>query len=388
MSIDKSKITVTQFVFTIVCFIESSAVLSSFSVGISGKDSWFTMIMGYLVFLILVFVISQIMRRYPDKTLIEINNEVFGNVLGRIISVFYIWFFVTLTSLNLLDTQVFASSSIMTKTPPIVLMATFMVICVWALRNGISVITRYMTVIGLLSFAITVFAFIIAFQKFHLSNLLPPMQQKPIVYVQASHIFSTIPFGEIIVFLMLTPNVSSSSKKYGRYILIGTLLGVISMLLVAIRDIGVLGETIKYFTVPSLETQRVSSISKILSRLEVLYTIIFTALMYSKIVVLLYAATAAIAQFFKLKTYKNISLLIAALCIVYTLNLYDSGISHGLSGMLVVPFLWSFIEYILPILTLCVILIKSKFKKEGTENDAVRVNGKRGNLSLGPSLGN
>ena len=45
MSIDKSKITVTQFVFTIVCFIESSAVLSSFSVGISGKDSWFTMIM-------------------------------------------------------------------------------------------------------------------------------------------------------------------------------------------------------------------------------------------------------------------------------------------------------------------------------------------------------
>ena len=43
---------------------------------------------------------------------------------------------------------------------------------------------------------------------------------------------------------MLTPNVSSSSKKYGRYILIGTLLGVISMLLVAIRDIGVLGETI------------------------------------------------------------------------------------------------------------------------------------------------
>ena len=118
------------------------------------------------------------------------------------------------------------------------------------------------------------------------------------------------------------------------------------MLLVA-KDMS-LGETIKYFTVPSLETHRVSSISKIFSRLEVLYTIIFTALMYSKIVVLLYAATAAIAQFFKLKTYKNISLLIAALCIVYTLNLYDSGISHGLSGMLVVPFLWSFIEYILP----------------------------------------
>ena len=67
MSIDKSKISPSQFVFTIVCFIESSAVLSSFFVGISGRDSWFVMIIGYLVYLPLLFIIAQLMKRFPKR---------------------------------------------------------------------------------------------------------------------------------------------------------------------------------------------------------------------------------------------------------------------------------------------------------------------------------
>lgn len=389
MSIDKSKISPSQFVFTIVCFIESSAVLSSFFVGISGRDSWFVMIIGYLVYLPLLFIIAQLMKRFPEKTIIEINDEVFGKVFGKVVSVFYIWFFVTLTSLNLLDTQVFASSSIVQKTPPIVLLATFALICVWAVRNGISVLTRYMVIIGVLSLMISVLAFFFAIKRFDFANLLPPFQQKPMIYVQSAHVVSTIPFGETIVFLMLTPNVKSSPKKFGKYLLIGTLIGAASMFVITVRDIGVLGETIKFFTVPSLETQRVSGLSRTFSRLELLYSIIFIALMYSKIVVLLYASVSAISQVLKLKSYKHISILITVLCIIYTLNLYDSGISHAISGMMVVPFFWSFLEYILPILTLVVVMFRKLGKKEGGANDDdIRNSGKRNNLAVRPSVGN
>jgi spore germination protein KB len=389
MSIDKSKISPSQFVFTIVCFIESSAVLSSFFVGISGRDSWFVMIIGYLVYLPLLFIIAQLMKRFPEKTIIEINDEVFGKVFGKVVSVFYIWFFVTLTSLNLLDTQVFASSSIVQKTPPIVLLATFALICVWAVRNGISVLTRYMVIIGVLSLMISVLAFFFAIKRFDFANLLPPFQQKPMIYVQSAHVVSTIPFGETIVFLMLTPNVKSSPKKFGKYLLIGTLIGAASMFVITVRDIGVLGETIKFFTVPSLETQRVSGLSRTFSRLELLYSIIFIALMYSKIVVLLYASVSAISQVLKLKSYKHISILITVLCIIYTLNLYDSGISHAISGMTVVPFFWSFLEYILPILTLVVVMFRKLGKKEGGANDDdIRNSGKRNNLAVRPSVGN
>ena len=161
------------------------------------------------------------------------------------------------------------------------------------------------------------------------------------------------------------------------------------MFVITVRDIGVLGETIKFFTVPSLETQRVSGLSRTFSRLELLYSIIFIALMYSKIVVLLYASVSAISQVLKLKSYKHISILITVLCIIYTLNLYDSGISHAISGMTVVPFFWSFLEYILPILTLVVVMFRKLGKKEGGANDDdIRNSGKRNNLAVRPSVGN
>jgi hypothetical protein len=55
----------------------------------------------------------------------------------------------------------------------------------------------------------------------------------------------------------------------------------------------------------------------------------------------------------------------------------------------VVPFFWSFLEYILPILTLVVVMFRKLGKKEGGANDDdIRNSGKRNNLAVRPSVGN
>ena len=118
MQIDKGKISGIQFMFTVACFIQSSSLLTSFFTSITKQDSWIVVILGFVMSIPSLLIYTYIMKIFPDKNLMEINNIVFGPIIGKVVSVLYLWFFLTLSALNTKDLGDFVQKTTMQNTPP------------------------------------------------------------------------------------------------------------------------------------------------------------------------------------------------------------------------------------------------------------------------------
>ena len=200
MKVENAKISATQFMFSIVIFIRSSSLLSAFFFSITKQDSWLIVLFGTVVCIPLLWVYVALAKQYPDKSLIQINDEVFGRIGGKIVSVFYIWFFFTLTTLNLRDLGGFVNKSIMILTPNTVIISIFIILCAWSVYYGLEVVTRYSIVFTIISSAILIVSILASFNIMNFENFLPIFHQPVNSYIHGTHIISTIPFGELELF--------------------------------------------------------------------------------------------------------------------------------------------------------------------------------------------
>lgn len=364
MKTQKASITPLQFMFSITCFLRSSSLLSSFFAPISKTDSWLVVLIASVVCLPFLWAFIMLMKAFPGKNLIEINDAVFGRIAGKIISAIYLWFFLTLTSLNLRDLGGFVGKSIMLKTPQIVIITVFILLCAWAVSLGLDIVTRYSVVFVILSSIILVVTIAATSNHMRLSNFLPILRQPMKNIIQSTNIVSTIPFGELVIFLMIMPQVNIKPKKLGRYFLPGFFLGAFLITLVVARDIAILGNTITIFAQPSFETLRMVSFFEVLTHMEILFAILLIILFFFKISLLFYVSMLAMSYLFRLDSYKPLILPSAAIIVVYSLIIFKSITKHLEVGRETAPFMWFIFEFLLPLLTLIIAYIRKLPQKE------------------------
>jgi spore germination protein KB len=364
MKLETGKITPTQLMFSVACFLQASALLTAFLAGVADYDSWFVVVVGIVLYLPVLMVYIRLMNTYPGKNLIEINELTFGKVLGKVVSLLYLWFFLTLATLNLRDLDVFVKQTVMIKTPDVVLMVVCVLVSTLAVRYGIQVVTRYGFLFILLSATVLSISLLLALRQIDLKNFLPMLQQPVEKYIQGTNIILSIPFGELVVFLMIVPYVREKKKTFGRFFLGGFLLGALMLLLVVFRDTAVLGNTVSLFALPAFETLRLVTLFGTISRVEFLFAAVLIIMLFFKITILYYVTSLTIAQVFGMKSYRPVVLVTGVLMIGYGFTLYPSNIQHADSSRETAAILWQFFEFLLPLLTLVVGKIKKGKSKE------------------------
>jgi len=349
--IDKGQISGTQFMFSVACFIQASAPLTTFISAVTLQDSWLVLLFGAVLCLPLIWLYRTLMVMFPEQNLLQILVEVYGPVVGKVIGVAYIWFFFTLASLNLTDLGKFTKLTIMQETPNVVLVLMCVLVSALAVRNGIKLVTKYSTLFTIITFILLSIGTILMLNQIKLENFMPMFDQPVGKYVQGIHIISTIPFGELVVFLMIHPYVKLSRRDATKYLFLGFGLGVITILVILLLNIGVLGNLLGMFTLPTLVTLRLVNLGMALSRMEILFAVILVMLLFFKITLLYYVSVLATAQLFKVKAYRQLALAAGALLIAYGLTLYPSLVEQAASAQEIVPFLWTPFEILIPLLT-------------------------------------
>ena len=103
---------------------------------------------------------------------------------------------------------------------------------------------------------------------FEVTNLFPIFNLKLKNYIQGTHILTSIPFADLIVFLMITPNVEMKKKDVNKYLFLGVSFGALSFLLTLLRDIMALGETFSIFIFPSIVAFRLIHITEAITRVK------------------------------------------------------------------------------------------------------------------------
>lgn len=364
MRIDKSKISGTRFMFSIAFYLHSSALLTSFLSGITKQESWIPIIMGVILCIPLVYMYRTIMVMFPDKNLFQVFEEVYGVVLGKIISVFYVCYFLTLSALNVTDFGDFIKNIGMVETPHMVFTICCVLVAVWAVRNGLKVVTRYSSAFAFIEFIIVGFTLILVINQINFNNFLPLFTQPLMKYIQSTHIITMIPFGELVVFLMFTPCVEKMTpKQTTKYWYKGLAMGAIVLLVVVLRDISILGNAIHLFTLPGLVTLRLVQMGNVLNRMEIIFAIAVMMLLVFKVTLLIYITTIAIAQLFNTTQYKYLALIIGVFVIFYSPTLYSNAIEHVTYARTIEPIIWTLFQIIFPLLTIILAKIRNLSEK-------------------------
>lgn len=363
MKIDHSQISGSRFMFAIAFYLQSSALLTAFVAGITKHESWLPVLFGIVLALPLTYLYRTLMVTFPQKDLLQILQEVFGPILGKLLGIAYAWFFITLAALNLQDLSDSAKITVMTETPQLVLALICMLVAVYAVRHGLKVVTQYGPLFTFVEFAIVLLTIILLANQMNLENYLPLFAQPAKNYIHGTHLILTVPFGELVVFLMCAPCVRLSSKDATKYWFGGAAIGMAALLFVLLRDISILGDAISMFTLPGLVVLRLINLGQALSRMEILFAVALMMLLYFKISVLCYVSTITVARLLDITAYKRLALVMGVLILAYAPTLYHSSVEHAASAWETTPIIWTPFEILLPLLTLIVAKIRKLPKK-------------------------
>ncbi|MGI5984655.1 MAG: endospore germination permease [Clostridiales bacterium] len=364
MKLEKGVISNTQLMYFMLCFLQCMVMTVNFNYSITEHDTWIAVLVAYAITILIVLVYTQISQRLSGKNLVQINDVVFGPYLGKVISVLYIWFFLQLIINYSYFFNSFWVNFIMPETPHSVFIILLFLISMMAVRSGIEVIARCSFIFSIIVAAMIVGVNALKIKDMDISNFMPILSTSPKDFIQSVHVMLTIPFCDMVAFLMIFP-YTSDNKKLRKPALIALTMSTLLLLVVVLGNIAVAGLRLTNSTSASFAATREIDIANVLTRLDVLIAISLLITVFMKITVFFYAIVLGIAQILKLRSYQPIVAPVGALAVAVTLNLYPSAMEQAYAARFVWPFNGTIFEFFLPIITLIIIAIRKLPKKRG-----------------------
>ncbi len=357
MRLEKGEISSSQLMFLVAGFIQGTNLAGAFVVDIAKQDIWLVILSGLAISILFALVCISLALKFPDKNLMEINDIIYGPYLGKLISVLYIWFFLSLIFLNLRFISDFLLIYIMPETPIEAIMIMFIFVCAWAVRSGIEVIARSSVIFVVIITAIVFTTFVLLLKDMDITNFLPVFELTPKAFIQGTHITAIISFSEILVFLMVVP-FSNRVKQVKKSILLGLIIGGVTLLIVDIQDWAVLGATSTIMASPFFEAVRLINIGNIFTKLEILVAIVLIIAIFLKICVLYHATVLSISQVLKLRTYVPLVIPVGIISICLAILAFNSDMEHAYWGSEIAATYSLPFEYLIPLVTLLVAKIR------------------------------
>jgi len=339
--------------FLVGSFLEGGLLSLSFAYPISSQDTWLAVLAALFIGVLFALVYIALATRFPGKTLIQINDLIFGPFLGKLVSIQYLWLFISTLSVYLWFMGDFVLTYLMPETPIILVLIMFALLCAYAVRQGIEVIARIAFMAVTITSIIIILTFLLLIKDMKYTNFLPIFEVPIGELIQSTHIITQVSFSEVLVFLMVIPfmNKPQQTKKS---VLLGMLIGGLALLAATIRNIATLGPLNAIVSSPSLEAVRLINIGKVITRLEVLVAMAQILLLFIITSVLYYAVVLGIAQITKLRSYKPLVLPMGIFAITLSLISYESSMQLRYSAKYITPIFTAWFYFILPLLSLLV----------------------------------
>ncbi len=318
MSLEKGKISNFQLGVLIIGFVFGSSVIIPPGQG-AGHDAWIAVALGLLEALLIVWIYTILARQFKDKTIIEINSLVYGKILGKCISVLFIWYLFHLGALVLDNYCRFFKLEIYPDTPKTITLLFLMLACASTVGRGIEVLARCSMILVPLSIFVAFADTLLLIPNIDLRNLIPVLDMPIGELLWAGHGAASFPFAETVAFLMVLAFIEKPEKGPTAFFR-GLLIVGFILIMVAVRNTGVLGPMAASTIYPSYLSAQVIDIGDVLNRVEVVISINLITMGFVKISVLLYGTTLGLAQVLNLRSYRTIILPIGILMVILALT--------------------------------------------------------------------
>ncbi|MGO4497379.1 endospore germination permease [Paenibacillus sp. 2RAB27] len=303
---EKEKISLRQFKILVLLFSLGSTILIVPSVltAFARQDGWLSAALGITIGGGVIGLYVTLGNRYPNHSLMAYSELILGKWLGKVISILFYLFFLIIASLVLRNVGDFITTIIMPETPIQVIHFVFLLIIMLGAVLGLEVIARAGEIFlpWVLLFIGVLIGFLIP--QIKIERLPPIFEASTKAIIHGSLSVLSIPYLEMVVFLMVYPTIHTNLKKGKGFIQAGFMGGVV-IFTITILCIVVLGwDFTSRHTFPSYTLAKKIHLGGFIQRIEVLVAIIWFVTIYFKLVICFYSSLVGLQQIFNLRTYR------------------------------------------------------------------------------------
>ncbi|HJV44719.1 MAG TPA: endospore germination permease [Bacillota bacterium] len=267
------------------------------------KNAWLSAILSGIGGMIITYLFVVLSRKYPDQTLIQIFETIFGKWLGALFSIIYLYFFLNIASVIVREFAEVLNTALMPETPVSIFIVYVMVAVIFAVFRGLEAIIRTNAITLPISLISLVVILCLLVKTYHPELILPILEDgiKPVV--RGSLVPLSL-FGEVILLPMLYPYVQDKENVL-RYSMLAQIISIFILLGLILAIISTFGaEEAKNLTLPVFSLVRMISIANFFERVEAIMVAIWISLLYTKMCIYLYVTVIGTAQLFRLKNVK------------------------------------------------------------------------------------
>jgi len=328
---NKNNISAHQFrLLVIFCYIGTAVLIIPGAVADDSKqDGWIATLIGIFIGLVLVWSFTKLGDRMNNMTLVEYSKKILGKWLGSFIALIFSLFLFMNTATIIYILGDFILSEIMPSTPIELIMLIFIVVIIYASRHGIETIARTSEILFYIIAFIFLLFTVILIQDIDFLNIQPifefgirPISKSALTY------FSTTSM-TLVVFLMFYPaSVTKKEKKSAKKsFFYGVLIGGFILLIVVLLSILILGPSATArASYPVFKLARKASVGPAIERFESLITILWFVTVFFKTTLYFHGSLIGIAQTFKLKCYKPLTVPMGTILFALTLIIYPNSV--------------------------------------------------------------
>ncbi|MFC5447720.1 GerAB/ArcD/ProY family transporter [Paenibacillus aestuarii] len=321
------KISVNQFAVLVMIFTIGTTILviPSGLAADAKQDAWIAAIVGVGLNVLLVCLYNFISNYFPNLTLVEYNEALFGKWLGKVISLLFIFFAFIGAATVLFYTGNFVNTQVMPETPIQAVNIIFATVVVMGVRLGIETLARTAEIFFPWIILLFVILVVCLLPQAHLDKIQPVLAagSKPVIKGAMSVVgTSSLPF--IVLFMVFPAHLNRRDLAKKAY-LIATAIGGACFIIITFLCVSVLGP---YMTerhmFPSYSLAKQINIGNFLERVEILIAGMWFLTVYFKTTFYFYAFVRGLAQILNIRDYRSLAMPSGMLLVIYSLVVYPN----------------------------------------------------------------
>ncbi|KRE86556.1 spore gernimation protein [Paenibacillus sp. Soil766] len=228
-----NEITFMQYIFLNFGMVVSIGFLSLPRVLAEQADTsgWIALIIVWLISSAASLIVIQVMKKYPDGTLLDLLTVYLGKWAGKVGAVLFALYFFYYGYTGLIYTILITKQYLLSQTPAYIIMLLLLIPTYVIVRNGPRILGRYVEVIMLLSLWIP-FVYLIPLKDAHWLRLLPVLKEgwTPVFSAVPSTFYYHIGFSTTFILYPFLKNKQKASAG----ILISYLLTMLMYLFITV----------------------------------------------------------------------------------------------------------------------------------------------------------
>lgn len=358
--LDEGKINARQAGFLMFSFLMGSAILlvPGIVTSFAQQNGWLSVLIAALLGVGFVLVHTTLGLLFPQQSIIQYSETLLGKWIGKTVGILYIWFFFHLGTLVTRNISDFVITLVLPRTPLVVVSGSLLGVIAYAIRGGIETLGRVNELMLPVRETVVFLVILLSLIDMKLDNLTPFMGDGIIPVLKGSIPVASFPFGEIVLFTMLLPNISNIRKVKTTYTITVILGGIVIATSVLTSILALSPSIIARTNFPLQSLISSIELADFFTNLDALGMLLWVSSVFVKAAVCYYCTAIGIAQWFRLTDYKSIVTPVGILMLIFSMTVFKNYIQEAAFASMIWPFYSIPFVILFPLLMLLVAKIR------------------------------